>query len=125
MRLKTYQPSGHAVKRSALGLGLIMLVVYIGSYLPRRRAGGYALTQSGEIRLGGISALSDLEQWSPEGCYWQPHFKNASQRYGTRSNGWGLFYSPLIWLDRHFSFPDRSLRHFAEKIMEIEANGKE
>jgi hypothetical protein len=27
-------------------------------------------------------------------------------------------------MDRKFSFPDRSPRHFAEKMMEIEANGK-
>jgi hypothetical protein len=124
MRLKTYQPSGRAVKRAALGLGLITMMVYLGSYLPRRSAGGYALTQSGEFRLGGAFALIDFEQWSPEGCWWQPHFKDASRRYGTRRNSWGLFYSPLIWMDRKFSFPDRSPRHFAEKMMEIEANGK-
>jgi hypothetical protein len=69
--------------------------------------------------VGGISALSDLEQWSPEGCWW-----HATRHYGTRSNGWGLFYSPLIWMDRKFSFPDRSLGHFAEKMAKLKANGK-
>lgn len=97
MRLKTYKLSGRAVKRAALGLGLIMLMVYISSYLPRCSAGGYVLTQSGEFRLGGKSALSDLEQWSPEGCWWQPHFKNASRRYGTRSNSYlSLFHVGAI-----------------------------
>ena len=124
MRLKIYKPSGRAVKRAALGLGLITLTAYIGSYLSRRSTGGFEFTQSGEIRLGGISALSDLEQWSPEGCWWQPHFKDASRHYGTRSNGWGLLYSPLIWMDRKFSLPDRSLGHFAEKMVKLEATGK-
>ena len=82
-------------------------LIYLVNYLPRRSSGSYRWTQSGELRLGGFSAMSDLEQWSPEGCWWQPNFKTIAGDYETRSDYWGRVYAPLIKMDRKFNFPDR------------------
>ena len=95
---------------------VLLVVVYAGSYLPRRAAGSYRMTQTGELRLNGVSALSDLEQWSPDGCWWQPGFKGISGKHSLRSNNLGKFYAPLITLDRKFNFPDRPV-DFAGEFM--------
>ena len=84
-----------------LGLG------YVISYLPRRAEGAYRMTQSGDIRYQIGLPVSDLSQWNPNGCWWQPHFRNAQSEPQSRGNSWGYFYSPLITLDRKLSFPDK------------------
>lgn len=87
----------------------LILVGYIISYLPRRSRGSYGLTQAGELRYGFGLSVSDLEQWSPDGCWWQPSFRDVEGEMTSRGNGRGYFYSPLIALDRRLSFHDRVL----------------
>ena len=95
---------------------ILPAVANVGSCRSRGAAGSYRWTQTGQFRLGGISALSDLQPWSPEGCWWQPGFKSISGKLATRSNNLGKFYAPLMTLDREFNFPDSSV-HLAEEFL--------
>ena len=93
--------------RSIVAVILILsLIGYVISYLPRRAMGSYRLTQSGEVRLNFGWAISDLKQWSPEGCWWQGRFFSIKGKIKTRGNNWGYFYAPLIAIDRKLNFPD-------------------
>jgi len=108
-------------RRITLAFFGLFIVGYIICYLPRRARGSYGLTQSGELRYGFGLSVSDLEQWSPEECWWQPSFRDVDGEMTFRGDGWGYFYSPLIALDRKLSFHDRVL-FTAEDLSEVNAN---
>ena len=78
------------------------LFIYSGPYLYLTLHGNWYLTQSGEVRwVTGLSA-TDMIEWRPLGLWWQGRFKNVEDRYVSRGNTPGYFYSPLIALDRTY-----------------------
>ena len=53
-----------------------IILLYIMSYLPLRSGGGFKMVQSGETRYNTGLSVTDIIQWSPKDCWWQPDFKN-------------------------------------------------
>lgn len=99
-------PAGFVWKRKCVFGLLLLLTAYVVSYLPRRSRGEYCYVASGALRPFGASAVADLAQWSPADCWWQSGFKSVSGKVGSRGDSAGYFYSPLIWVDRRWFFPD-------------------
>ena len=55
------------------------------------------------VRLAGTGmSVSDIVEWSPEGLWWQGHFKDIDGNYGSRGDALRYFFSPLMALDRKF-----------------------
>ena len=96
------------IRRTTALLGVV-LPVYVLSYVPRRVDGSYSVTQSGKIRYGLGTATSDIEQWNPKNCWWQPGFIDIDGAKTSRGNRAGYWYSPLIAIDRKLNFPDKRL----------------
>lgn len=89
---------------------LLLIAIYVGTYLPRRTEGFYRRTQTGEIRHGQTQlAITDLAQWNPEDCWWQPRFTQVDGTRTHRGNALGFLYAPLIWIDRKVYYSDRRL----------------
>lgn len=92
---------------------LAVLLVYVGCYAVLSANGEYRYAQSGQLRLGHVLAVPDESAWQPLGCRYQRKFKNMLGEYESRGNTLGLFFSPLIILDRQFV-------HQTEKIFELD-----
>lgn len=85
--------------------------LYCQSYLTIRKDSGYYYTQSGELRYRGGYGLSvtDMLQWQPKVCWWQPGYIDVTGDSVSRGNFAGYLYSPLIALDRRRNFPDKRI----------------
>jgi len=86
----------------SLSILLLILATYLSSYLYLTLNGGKWRSQSGKIKYYNGMSVSDIVEWRPKGLWWQYPFKNVYGKNVSRGNGWGYFYSPLIYLDRKF-----------------------
>jgi hypothetical protein len=75
-----FAPMKIFIKHRGLWIPLV-LALFIAIYMAWPADGFYRRTQSEELRYrGGGLAITDLAQWNPEGCRWQPVFKQIDGR---------------------------------------------
>lgn len=90
-----------AFRRIVLGL-ILFGVVYVASYVPLSKRGGWVVSESGRVRI--TLAMADIFEWQPR--YGLFHRMRA---YGgghlIRADFLGWFYSPLILIDQKWIHP--------------------
>ena len=89
----------------------VLAILYVGSYAVLAAGGDYFWSQSGKMRYAFGPAATDAEIWQPAHAWWEP-FHDIYGNDTSRGNLLGLFYSPLIRLDRAWRHPTRDV--FAE-----------
>ena len=86
----------------------IAVFVYVGTYAYFTSAGQYYFSQSGKVRYSfGLSAC-DVSIWQPRFLDWQP-FQNVYGQSTSRGSTLGYYYAPLIFIDRLWFHPTRTL----------------
>jgi len=91
-----------------IGWLLIAITLYIGVYVALSASGGYGIASSGRLRYGGGLSMSDLQVWQPRFCRW--HGRTQIDGSWTFSaNPPGVFFAPLILMDRSFVHPTVNL----------------
>lgn len=100
--------------RIILYLILGLYIIYGSSYCIFSCYGGYRFSQSGSLRYSGGRGLSvsDIVEWSPQGCWYQENFRSITGKVVSRGNEWGYFYAPLIKLDRRFFHKTYTVKEF-------------
>jgi hypothetical protein len=91
---------------------IVTLAVYLAAYLLLSWRGGYVSTQSGQVRLNGVWAISDIVQWQPRFAFFQL-FRQVDGSSTFRGNGLGCVFAPLILCDQ--TFAHKTVRLFDAK----------
>ena len=81
----------------------LLLVLYVGTYIPNSLAGGWMVNESGKCRVFGL-AHCDQFIWMPRFGFCQK-FTRANGRDGIRAWGFGKLYCPLILMDQAYFHP--------------------
>ncbi len=98
----------------------LLLVAYLGSYVPLSLLGNYEPVHSGETRLAKGKAVLDREVWQPLWLTLVFHqrqdgttaLNDEGSPDGAQTGLGGRVYMPLIMLDRRLFHPDRAHDRF-------------
>jgi hypothetical protein len=82
-------------------IAVVIIAVYLGSYVILSLCGGYVLTQSGLLRYGFGLSVSDIQQWQPRFAFCQ-RFRQVDEHWTLRANFLGYVFAPLILCDQAF-----------------------
>ncbi|MEZ5328600.1 MAG: hypothetical protein R3F19_26445 [Verrucomicrobiales bacterium] len=89
--------------RGFAGSFIVLLVLYIGTYILNSMAGGWMVNESGRCRVFGL-AQCDQFIWMPHHGFCQK-FTLSDGRESSRAWGIGKFYRPLILIDQAYFHP--------------------
>lgn len=87
---------------------LILLLIYVGSYVCLSSYGGYYFCQTGSLRYSSGLSVSDVSMWQPRFLYWQ-RLQNVSGESTSQGTVLGYYYCPLIMIDRRWVHCTRRL----------------
>ncbi|MFC1497758.1 hypothetical protein ACFLS1_04680 [Verrucomicrobiota bacterium] len=95
------------------GSVLVILVLYVGSYIPNSLAGGWVVNESGKCRPFFLASC-DQYIWIPRYGFCQK-FRWPGGRNGIRAWGFlGKLYAPLILIDQ--AYFHRTIRYMNEDL---------
>lgn len=115
----------HLNKRQKIGLCILVVIVYVGSYTILSVCGEYQISMSGENRYYGGIAFMDMYKWIPYGIVCEV-YRGVSGREEIRGlNLLGALYSPLVWLDRRYIHKNKYISELDRNTSPAEGRDKE
>ena len=89
----------HAPLKRKLKIVSSIAAAYLIAYCVLSLAGGYILTQSGQVRYDFGFSVSDIQQWQPRFAFCQ-RFRQTDGSWTLRANFLGYVFAPMILLDQ-------------------------
>lgn len=99
---KVYNYIAKLNKKQKAALCILLIAIYLGSYIILSMRGEYQMTMSGKRRYFGWLAMMDMCKWTPYGVTCEVYIGPTGEKEIGRLNFLGALYSPLVWIDRTY-----------------------